>query len=60
MMAGPSDYEYQLLKNQIDLMCAVALLLSSVAVDKPELQPIAEKIAKDFELDGKDTLDLLA
>lgn len=60
MMAWPSDYEYQLLKNQIDLMCAVALLLSAVSIDKPELKPMAEKIAKDFELDGKDTLDLLA
>lgn len=59
MMAGPSDYEYQLLQNQVDLMAAVALLMSAASIYEPKLQPFAEKIAKSLEQDGKDTLELL-
>ena len=40
----PSDYEFQILTNQISIMSAVSLLLSGLCIDKPELTQIAEKL----------------
>lgn len=59
MMVGPTDYEYQTLKNQIDLMSAVSLLLSKAVIDEPKFKPLAEAIAKTLENDAKDTAEIL-
>lgn len=60
MLIGPTDYEYQILSNQISIMSAVSLLLSEACMNEPELTPITEKISELMKENGELTHDLLS
>lgn len=58
-MKTPSDYEFQILSNQVSIMSAVSLLLSEMCMNRPEMTQIAEKIAELMKMNADATDELL-
>lgn len=58
-MIGPTDYEYQVLKNQVDIMEAITILLGKAVADRKDLKPIVEDVYKDLVNDANETAGLM-